>query len=153
MQFNKHTHTHTPSLVIALHLYMATNYYSQDGSPSAFGKEESETRRQLASILYAWMIDISRRPVQLASSSWRVGNSPELPYLGLTWTYMLCVCVRMFSSHSFWTSSSLDVPAGVTQEEDHTGFLIHLLSAVRALVFLGRRIQPFLSLVYREVEF
>ena len=61
------------------------------------------------------------------------------------------VCV--FSSHSFWTSSSLDVPAGVTQEEGHTGFLIHLLSAVRALIFLARRIQPFLSLVDREVEF
>ena len=61
------------------------------------------------------------------------------------------VCV--FSSHSFWTSSSLDVPAGVTQEEGHTGFFIHLLSAVRALIFLARRIQPFLSLVDREVEF
>ena len=59
----------------------------------------------------------------------------------------------MFSSHSFWTSSSLDVPAGVTQEEGHTGFFIHLLSAVRALIFLARRIQPFLSLVDREVEF
>ena len=36
----------------------------------------------------------------------------------------------------------------------HTGlFLIHLLSAVRALIFLARRIQPFLSLVDREVEF
>ena len=57
-----------------------------------------------------------------------------------------------FSSHSFWTSSSLDVPAGVTQEEGHTGFIIHLLSAVCALVFLERRIQPFLSLVDREVE-
>ena len=34
-----------------------------------------------------------------------------------------------------------------------TGFLIHLLSAVRALIFLARRIQPFLSLVDREVEF
>ena len=44
-----------------------------------------------------------------------------------------CVCVFcVFSSHSFWTSSSLDVPAGVTQEEGHTGFLILLLSAVRA---------------------
>ena len=63
----------------------------------------------------------------------------------------MCVCV--FSSHSFWTSSSLDVPAGVTQEEGHTGFFIHLLSAVRALIFLARRIQPFLSLVDREVEF
>ena len=62
----------------------------------------------------------------------------------------LCVCV---SSHSFWTSSSLDVPAGVTQEEGHTGFVIHLLSAVRALIFLARRIQTFLSLVDLEVEF
>ena len=59
----------------------------------------------------------------------------------------------MFSSNSFWTSSSLDVPAGVTQEEGHTGFLIHLLFAVRALIFLARRIQPFLSLVDREVDF
>ena len=52
----------------------------------------------------------------------------------------MCVCV--FSSHPFWTSSSLDVPAGVTQEEGHTGFLIHLPSAVRALIFVARRIQP-----------
>ena len=47
----------------------------------------------------------------------------------------------------------MDVPAGVTQEEDNTGFSIHLLSAVLALIFLARRIQPFLSLVDREVEF
>ena len=58
------------------------------------------------------------------------------------------VCV---SSHSFWTS--MDVPAGVTQEEGNTGFSIHLLSAVLALIFLARRIKPFLSLVDREVEF
>ena len=51
----------------------------------------------------------------------------------------------------FWTS--MDVPAGVTQEEGNTGFSIHLLSAVLALIFLARRIQPFLSLVDREVEF
>ena len=63
------------------------------------------------------------------------------------------VCVCVLSSHSFWTSSSLDVSAGVTQEEGHTGFFIHLLSAVRALIFLARMIQPFLSLVDREVEF
>ena len=63
------------------------------------------------------------------------------------------VWVWVFSSHPFWTSSSLDVPAGVTQEEGHTGFLIHLPSAVRALIFVARRIQPFLSLVDREVEF
>ena len=29
----------------------------------------------------------------------------------------------------------MDVPAGVTQEEGHTGFFIHLLSAVRAFIF------------------
>ena len=40
-----------------------------------------------------------------------------------------------------------------TQEEGHIEFLIHLLSAVRAFIFLARRIQPFLSLVDREVEF
>ena len=62
------------------------------------------------------------------------------------------MCV--FSSHLFLTSSSsLDVLAGVTQEEGHTGlFLIHLPSAVHALIFLARRIQH-LSLVDGEVEF
>ena len=75
-------------------------------------------------------------------------------------TYLLAkasppvICVLcVFSSHSWWTSSSLEVPAGVTHEEGHTGFFIHLLSAVRALILLARRIQPFLSLVDREVEF
>ena len=48
------------------------------------------------------------------------------------------VCVCVFSSHLFWTSSSLDVPAGVTQEEGHTGLFIHLPSAVRALIFLAK---------------
>ena len=37
----------------------------------------------------------------------------------------VCVCVCVFSSHSFWTSSSLDVPAGVTQEEAHTHRIFH----------------------------
>ena len=46
----------------------------------------------------------------------------------------------------------VDVPVGVTQEEDHTDFF-HLPSAVLALIFLARKIQPFLSLVEREVEF
>ena len=63
----------------------------------------------------------------------------------------VCVCVFFLPIHSEQTS--MDVPAGVTQEEGHTGFLIHLLSAVHALIFLARRIQPFLSLVDREVEF
>ena len=38
----------------------------------------------------------------------------------------------------------------VTQEKGHTGFL-HLRSAVHALTFVARRIQPFLSLADREV--
>ena len=46
----------------------------------------------------------------------------------------------------------MDVLAGVTQEEGHTEFL-HFLSVVLALIFIARRIQPFLSLVDHEVEF
>ena len=45
----------------------------------------------------------------------------------------------------------VDVPVGVTQEEGHTGYL-HFPSATLALIFLARRIQPFLSLLDREVE-
>ena len=43
-----------------------------------------------------------------------------------SWSAEKCVCV--FSSHPFWTSSSLDVPAGVTQEEGHTGGRSHRIS-------------------------
>ena len=46
----------------------------------------------------------------------------------------------------------MDAQAGVAQEEGHTRFL-HLLSAVLALIFVARKIQPSLSLVDREVEF
>ena len=35
----------------------------------------------------------------------------------------------------------MDVPAGVTQE-GHTGFLIHLNSAVRALIFVASHSFP-----------
>ena len=47
----------------------------------------------------------------------------------------------------------MDIPAGATQEEGHTGFIIPLPSVVRVLTFLARKIQPFLSLVDHEVEF
>ena len=47
----------------------------------------------------------------------------------------------------------LDIQFVGRTSRGHTGFLIHLLSAVRALIFLARRIQPFLSLVDHEVEF
>ena len=63
---------------------------------------------------------------------------------------MQCVCVVI---PFILDVRFVDVPAGVTQEEGHTGFLIHLPSAVLALIFLARRLQPFLSLVDFEVEF
>ena len=69
----------------------------------------------------------------------------------------MCVCVWFLPIHSGhqvrWTYQPGSHRRKVTQEEGHTGFLIRLFSAVRALIFLARRIQPFLSLVDREVEF
>ena len=62
-----------------------------------------------------------------------------------------CVCC-VLSSHLFLGVRFVDVSAGVTQEEGHTGFL-HLPPSVLTLIFPARRIQPFLSLVDREVEF
>ena len=65
----------------------------------------------------------------------------------------MCVCVTLCVVIPFIVDVRLlvDVSAGVTQEEGRTGFL-HLPSAVLALFFLARKIQPFLSLVNREVE-
>ena len=68
--------------------------------------------------------------------------------------FLVCVCVIHCVVIPFILDVRLvDVPAGVTQKEGHTGFIIHLPSAVLALTFLARRIQPSLSLVDREVEF
>ena len=61
----------------------------------------------------------------------------------------MCVCLVI---PFILDVGAVDVPTGVTQEESHTGFL-HLPSAVIALIFLARRIQPLLSLVDREVIF
>ena len=62
-----------------------------------------------------------------------------------THTANVCVCV--------FFPFILDIKFVGRTSRGHTGFLIHLLSAVHALIFLARRIQPFLSLVDREVEF
>ena len=56
------------------------------------------------------------------------------------------MCV--FSSHSFWTSSSLDEPAGVAQEEGHTGCLVYLLNSGLSSVTLfkadrGEAVMPY----------
>ena len=64
----------------------------------------------------------------------------------------MCVCVCVVISFILGIRL-VDVPAGVTQEEGHTKVFIHLPSSVLALIFLARRIQPFLSLVNREVDF
>ena len=61
----------------------------------------------------------------------------------------MCVCVVI----PFILNVILvDAPAGVTQKEAHTGFL-PLPSAVLALIFIAKKIQPSLSLVDLEVEF
>ena len=64
--------------------------------------------------------------------------------------YSVCVCVFLpiHSEHQVrWTYQ----PG--SHRRKATGFLIHLLSAVRAFIFLTRRIQPSLSHVDCEVEF
>ena len=53
------------------------------------------------------------------------------------------MCV--FSSQSFWTSSSLDVPAGVTHEEGRKGFLIRLLSAYVRCKYLINNFTKFVN--------
>ena len=64
----------------------------------------------------------------------------------------MCVFVCVVTFTFILDVGLVDVPAGVIQEEGRTGFL-HLPSAVLALIFLARRIQPFLSIADREVEF
>ena len=61
----------------------------------------------------------------------------------------VCVCVPI---PCILDVRLVDASAGATQEGSHAGFL-QLLSAVLALTFIARRIQPSLSLVDREVEF
>ena len=58
----------------------------------------------------------------------------------------VCVCVCVFIQFIL-DVRVVDVPAGVTQN------FLRLPSAVLALIFLARRIQPSLSLVDREVKF
>ena len=65
---------------------------------------------------------------------------------------MLCVCVLCAFFPFIRDVRLVDVPAGVTQMEGRTGFLIHLPSAMLTLIFIAGRIQPFISLVDREVE-
>ena len=66
--------------------------------------------------------------------------------------YLLnCVCVCVVIPFIL-DVRLVDAPAGVTQEEGHTRFL-RLPSAVLALIYIARRIQPSLFLVDCEVDF
>ena len=65
---------------------------------------------------------------------------------------LLCVCCVCIVIPFILDVRLVDAPDGVTQKESCTGFL-HLPSAVLALIFIEKRVQPFLSLVDREVEF
>ena len=65
---------------------------------------------------------------------------------------MILMCVCVFFLFILDVKFVGCIPAGVTQER-HTGFLIRLPSAAHAFIFLARRIQLFLSLVDREIEF
>ena len=95
---------------------------------------------------------LSPPPTKPGSVHRRVPANQAIPtqHLG---TVCVCVCfLPIHSGHQVrWTYQPGSHRRKVTQ--DFSGFLIHLLSAVRALIFLARRIQPFLSLVDREVEF
>ena len=73
-------------------------------------------------------------------------NKRQCPDHRPTFAANSCVCVCIFFRFI------LDVKFVGNTSRGHTGFLIHLPSAVRAFIFLARRIQPFLSLVGREVE-
>ena len=62
--------------------------------------------------------------------------------------YCVCVVILFILDVRF-----VDVLAGVTQQEEGYTGVFHLPSAVLVIIFIARRIQPFLSLVDREVEF
>ena len=62
----------------------------------------------------------------------------------------MCVCVFF---HLFWTVKFVGCTSRGPQEEGNTGFLIHRPSAAHVFIFHARRIQPFLALVDRYVEF
>ena len=66
----------------------------------------------------------------------------------------LSVCVLSSQSHLFWTSDLWTHQPGHTGGRSHRIIpFLHLPSAVLALIFIARRIQPFLSLVKVLLDF
>ena len=90
------------------------------------------------------------RMVDTSTPHVRTASALKTPIL-LCLVAQVCACVCVVIPFILYVRL-VDAPAGVTQEEGHTGFL-HLSSAALALIFIARRIQPLLSLVDRDVEF
>ena len=67
-----------------------------------------------------WILLAIEIKARTAEGRWM--KNPVWPRLVRPTNLMSRMCFCVFSSHPFWTSSSLDVPAGVTQEKGHTGF-------------------------------
>ena len=94
--------------------------------------------------------------VRWHSTSSPQGSSSNACCLCITMDQML-LCSSLFPHPELVYSVFFPFILGIMfvgrTSRGHTGFFIHILSAVRALIFLASRIQPFLSLVDREVEF
>ena len=98
-------------------------------------------------------------PVMGGKMSKRLGGIKRLQIQNLC---VFCVVVVVVVSHiqriGWCFVCFLPIHSGhhvrwTYQPGSHRISLIHLFSALRALIFLARKIQPFLSLVDREVEF
>ena len=115
-----------------------------EGKERVKGEASRIQSSQISSALVCVRRNVQHLEIKLLESTRFVLNNVLLMF-----ECVLCVCVAI--------PFTLDVrivavPAGATQAEGHTGFL-HIPFAVLALIFLARRIQPFLSLINRQVEF
>ena len=109
---------------------------------------------RIGSALVCVRRNVQHRELKLPKSTQFALNTVRMVAVSTCGPTGVCVCVCVCVVIPCILDVRLvDVPAGVTQEEGHTGFLIHLPSAVLAFIFLARRIQSLLSLVDREVEF
>ena len=82
-------------------------------------------------------------------------DTTQFCYIVWVWDRMgvILLCVSVLSSHLFWTSGLWTYQPGSHWRKVTQDFLFNLPSAVFALIFLARRIQPLLSLLDREVDF
>ena len=119
-------------------------------APHTIGSIPSLSGRAIA---YRWR---SLPRVRWHSASSPQGSSSNACCLCITMDQML-LCSSLFPHpglvYSVFFPFILDIKFVGRTSRGHTGFFIQLLFAVRALIFFASRIQPFLSLVDREVDF